>query len=215
MSDGYLLVDADGNATPVLVEVKIGRAKTNDIVLTDPLASRHHATVLVEDESIIVRDENSVNGVLVNGKQIHEPTVLNDADQIQIGEEVLTVRGPLAEAKTIKSTEDEPEDDQAAETVLVERKPNSADTVLAVDADPGKSLDGSTEDEPFEILQEASPQKDQRRKFLLIALILVTICLCCGLLLLVGYLLVKGFAILFHLLVVPEVLSLGWAYLVA
>jgi len=208
MSDHYMLVDSEGNATIVEVEVKIGRAKNNDIVLSDPLASRLHATVYLENTMILIRDEKSVNGVLVNGKKIYEPTVLNDQDQLQFGDEVLTVRHPLAEAETIKSTDAQEEVEDG--TLLQQRDEDPLATVLSDDHDPGKSPKEKPEIvERFEILEESTTQKDQRRKYIIMALILVTLCLCCSLFFLIGYLLVKGFLILIGATIWPKVMLSG------
>jgi len=102
MTENYLLVDAAGSATEIKGETKIGRSKTNEVVLSDPLASRHHATIYMEGDVLMLRDEQSINGTIVNRGQIYDPVALNDKDTIQFGDETFTVRAPLAEAKTMK-----------------------------------------------------------------------------------------------------------------
>lgn len=103
--DNYLLVSTNGQATEIVGETKIGRSKTNDLVLVDPLASRHHATIYFEGDVIMIRDEQSVNGTIVNGSQIYEATVLEDRDTVQFGDEVFNLRAPLAESKTVKAAD--------------------------------------------------------------------------------------------------------------
>ena len=172
--DNYLLVDSQGNATEVTGETKIGRSKTNEVVLTDPLASRHHATVYLEGEQLMIRDEGSVNGTIVNGGQIYEPAQLQDQDQIQFGDEVLTVRAPLAELKTIKAGKLEPEGlerDLFQENIPPEERGDETLAPLQREmptaAGTGTPLGG------------APPKKGSQRTILIFAIVLIVLCLCC------------------------------------
>ena len=45
--------------------IRIGSAKTGDIVLTDPTVSRHHAEIRRDRDGVILRDLGSTNGVFV------------------------------------------------------------------------------------------------------------------------------------------------------
>ncbi len=65
--------------------VNIGRASTNDLVLDHPSVSRHHArlTVLPGDTTLII-DLGSLNGVVVNGQQVHEHRLV-DQDRMYVG----------------------------------------------------------------------------------------------------------------------------------
>src|SRR5579859_3540588 len=67
----------------------IGRSRESDIFLEDLAVSRLHTTV-ARDESgrYILRDENSANGTYVNGQRISEH-VLDEGDEIQVGQTVL------------------------------------------------------------------------------------------------------------------------------
>jgi pSer/pThr/pTyr-binding forkhead associated (FHA) protein len=53
--------------------------------------SRHHATLHVEDEAIVLEDEGSENGCLVNGERVQRAQVTVD-DDIWIGKHQLTLR---------------------------------------------------------------------------------------------------------------------------
>src|SRR5688500_16699687 len=74
----------------------IGRAPDNDVVLFDPLVSRHHAFIKYEDGFFVLVDGVFVNGqikrsanhILVNGTQCYERR-LNHGDQITIGKSTL------------------------------------------------------------------------------------------------------------------------------
>jgi adenylate cyclase len=65
--------------------VNIGRAPSNDLVLNHPSVSRHHArlTILPGDTSLLI-DLGSLNGLYVNGQQVHE-FKLADQDRVGIG----------------------------------------------------------------------------------------------------------------------------------
>lgn len=67
----------------------IGRSRESDIFLEDLAVSRLHTTV-GRDESgrYIIRDENSANGTYVNGQRVTEH-VLEEGDEIQVGQTVL------------------------------------------------------------------------------------------------------------------------------
>ena len=75
---------------------RIGRASKNDIVLADPLLSRHHCRVFFKsDASVWVTDLGSANFTFVNGKQIEE-ALLRPGDTIAIGDSQLRLLPPSA-----------------------------------------------------------------------------------------------------------------------
>jgi pSer/pThr/pTyr-binding forkhead associated (FHA) protein len=63
----------------------IGRAASCQLSLDDPLVSRHHAQLTVENEQVSVEDLGSRNGVKVNGELISSRYMVKDKDQIVIG----------------------------------------------------------------------------------------------------------------------------------
>ena len=63
----------------------IGRAASCQLSLDDPLVSRHHAQLTVENEQVAVEDLGSRNGVKVNGELIKGRYTVQDKDQIVIG----------------------------------------------------------------------------------------------------------------------------------
>ena len=68
----------------------LGRVETNDVVLPDPKVSRSHALLrILGDGRYYLIDLGSANGTLVNGKRIVAPVMLNDGDEITLGEHVL------------------------------------------------------------------------------------------------------------------------------
>lgn len=79
-------------------EFLIGRSVECQLSLDDPLVSRRHALLVVAEDSVVVRDLESRNGVLVNGKRVQHEKVLADGDTITIGTQELKVarRGDAA-----------------------------------------------------------------------------------------------------------------------
>lgn len=68
-------------------EMTIGRATSNDICVSQDSVSRTHATILVDEQGIKVRDNESTNGTYVNDHKIHE-TYLKDGDLIKVGRSI-------------------------------------------------------------------------------------------------------------------------------
>jgi type II secretory pathway predicted ATPase ExeA len=69
--------------------ISIGRASDNKMRLEAPYISRHHCRIVTVGTISTVEDLGSVNGIAVNGKLVKRH-VLQHADQIVIGEHVLT-----------------------------------------------------------------------------------------------------------------------------
>ena len=63
---------------------KIGRLANKEIILDDITVSRNHAFISVDDETVIISDENSTNGIFVNGERTDE-SVLMSGYRTQIG----------------------------------------------------------------------------------------------------------------------------------
>jgi pSer/pThr/pTyr-binding forkhead associated (FHA) protein len=68
----------------------IGPHGENDIVLRDNSVSRHHACFMKEGENLIVTDQGSKNGSIVNGLKV-ESVRLEDGDVIRIGDDLVIV----------------------------------------------------------------------------------------------------------------------------
>ena len=63
----------------------MGRADDNDVVLTDPSASRHHAEIYYEGEALMLRDCRSRNGTLIDGRAIVGPVPLAAGIRATVG----------------------------------------------------------------------------------------------------------------------------------
>ncbi|NBX77294.1 MAG: FHA domain-containing protein [Proteobacteria bacterium] len=65
--------------------ITIGRAETNHVVVVDDSVSREHAVIEKGDDgAFVVFDNQSRNGILVNGKKV-EASVIESNDQVSIG----------------------------------------------------------------------------------------------------------------------------------
>jgi FHA domain len=73
---------------PVLT---IGRAETCDIGLFgDSSIERLHARILLQGKQYFVEDAGTPGGTFLNGERIHEPIPLKQADQIRVGNCILS-----------------------------------------------------------------------------------------------------------------------------
>ena len=63
----------------------IGRSLDCNLTIEDPLVSRQHARIVVDDDGGTVEDMSSRNGVRVNGASIRGTTALRDGDRVRIG----------------------------------------------------------------------------------------------------------------------------------
>jgi hypothetical protein len=90
VSHKLLVKDQQGEREVLLIDtVEVGRDPRCDISLADPLLSRRHAEFVASGRGVIVRDLNSRNGILVNGRKLQE-AVLRPGDVVQISQLAVT-----------------------------------------------------------------------------------------------------------------------------
>lgn len=55
--------------------------------------SRHHATIIVEDDAVKVKDSGSTNATYLNGQKLiaHQTRILRDGDELRLGKLVIQV----------------------------------------------------------------------------------------------------------------------------
>lgn len=90
------IVGPDGVERRVLVEGRplvIGRGRDNDLVVADPLLSRHHARIVPRNGRLVLSDLGSRNGTRVNGRAVVE-VVLGAGDRVELGATVVDVLPP-------------------------------------------------------------------------------------------------------------------------
>ncbi len=79
-------------------ETVIGRDPDARVSLDDPLVSRRHARIVIDDDRAVIEDLDSKNGTFVGDTRIRGAHTLRDGDRIRIAELTLTFRAarPLA-----------------------------------------------------------------------------------------------------------------------
>lgn len=88
----YYFEQVEGEAAPRRISLEktkliIGRSETADIVVNSMRASREHASMTRKGIDYVLRDENSHNGIFLNGIKIHS-AVLREGDIVQIADSV-------------------------------------------------------------------------------------------------------------------------------
>jgi pSer/pThr/pTyr-binding forkhead associated (FHA) protein len=90
VSHKLLVKDEQGEREVLLIDaVTVGRDPRCDISLADPLLSRRHAEFVASGDGVTVRDLNSRNGILVNGRKLPE-ALLRPGDVVQISRMAVT-----------------------------------------------------------------------------------------------------------------------------
>src|SRR5262249_15553040 len=70
----------------------VGRAAGCDVQLDDRQVSRQHARITVEEGAATIEDLQTVNGTLVNGKEVKTRQPLKAGDTVQFGASAFTVQ---------------------------------------------------------------------------------------------------------------------------
>lgn len=88
-----VLISDDQDVKTLSIErrIRIGRQSDNDLVITDPGVSRHHAEVINHNGTCTLHDLGSTNGTYVNGSVVSEHA-LRDGDRISLGSTVVEFR---------------------------------------------------------------------------------------------------------------------------
>ena len=70
--------------------ISVGRQSDNDIIIDDPMSSRHHCTLSPFSGGYLLQDLDSRNGTRVNGERIHR-VVLQFGEAFAIGKTIMRV----------------------------------------------------------------------------------------------------------------------------
>src|SRR6202142_3686990 len=86
---GRILLASEGR-TVVERELKpgrvvIGRTPDNDLQIDSKFISRHHCQIVTQQDSCVIEDLNSTNGISVQSKRVRRYN-LNDGDVVQVGQ---------------------------------------------------------------------------------------------------------------------------------
>ena len=89
LSSGRYLAVEDGDEVVVIAigarPLHLGRSPAADVMLEHLSVSRRHAVVATRGEVVVVLDDRSLNGVIVNGERVGE-AVLAHGDEIRLGD---------------------------------------------------------------------------------------------------------------------------------
>jgi pSer/pThr/pTyr-binding forkhead associated (FHA) protein len=136
--------NADGSGATFQVTTAtttIGRAADNAIVVTDQMASGHHARIdRGADGTLTVHDLESTNGTFIDGERMTAPQVLAENGEVRIGGTTLTLKIVGG------APSDAPQESIVAPTVMT-RRLRLVDLLVVVEGDePGKvyTLEGDT-----------------------------------------------------------------------
>ena len=92
------VIGPDGMERRVRLEARpigIGRGDDNDVVMADPLLSRHHARIVPRNGRLVLTDLASRNGTRVNGRAVKE-AVLGAGDRVELGGTTIDILPPDA-----------------------------------------------------------------------------------------------------------------------
>jgi DNA-binding winged helix-turn-helix (wHTH) protein len=70
----------------------LGRDESSIVWIDDPLVSRRHARIVIDETGAVLEDLDSKNGTYLGGKRIGAPMKLVDKDQVTIGPASMTFR---------------------------------------------------------------------------------------------------------------------------
>jgi pSer/pThr/pTyr-binding forkhead associated (FHA) protein len=158
-------------------EVRLGRDLANEITISDPEVSRHHARFSRRDESIFLEDLGSTNGSFLNGERISSPQQLRGGDVITFGENIVMVFEKVSfeqEATVVAAPEPVEYEPSIAE-------PESLQDVPEVPAFPEPQPSVRVPEEPSP--EPAAPQRVRAKKsglptWLMILIIAIVVLAC-------------------------------------
>jgi len=93
MAIRYLLRAANGQEYPITGPFRIGREPECQIQVDHNLVSRIHASIWIDHDHLLLRDERSRNGTQLNGQPLPpgEATYLHHDDEVKVGNTAFTV----------------------------------------------------------------------------------------------------------------------------
>lgn len=80
-----------GLSFAICQDICIGRSLDCDLAVVTPHVSRQHALLSIAEDTLTVKDLDSSNGTLVNGKKIESPYALHHDDEIRLYDIVFKV----------------------------------------------------------------------------------------------------------------------------
>jgi len=95
----YQTADGAEETIQLTESMHIGRSDDNEMIITDPNTSRHHARIIRRGARYWISDMGSSNGTYVNGIRISQSTLLHHSDKFSIGRTTFEVINPVEAAR--------------------------------------------------------------------------------------------------------------------
>jgi pSer/pThr/pTyr-binding forkhead associated (FHA) protein len=112
----------DSRTVEVDGEISIGRTDASTIVIDDTGLSRRNTTFFIDGDDLLVVDEKSTNGTILNGQRLGgAPKVLRDGDVVTVG------NGTTIRVEFAGETRTAPEKESTAPATPAEPKPPKAE----------------------------------------------------------------------------------------
>jgi pSer/pThr/pTyr-binding forkhead associated (FHA) protein len=92
---------------PLLItkhDTSVGRMEGNDLVVSDTFVSSHHARIVHDGDTFTLIDLNSSNGTYVNGQRLMSPCVLEQGDEVRLGDRSFIFRRLIPIARKRKGS---------------------------------------------------------------------------------------------------------------
>src|SRR5262245_23817878 len=86
----------EGSVELTLGSHVVGRLARCEVPIDDPLASRLHAVIRIDDQGASIEDLHSANGVYVNDLRVVRAAVLRHGDRILVGTTELSFFRPAS-----------------------------------------------------------------------------------------------------------------------
>lgn len=78
--------------------IRVGRAYDNDVIVDDPYVCPHHLVLEPEEQGLMAKDKDSVNGIYAKGhRKPKQEILMGDREVIQVGHSLLRYRSDHAE----------------------------------------------------------------------------------------------------------------------
>lgn len=91
-----------GKVFPLKPKTSLGRHSDCDIHVPGNEVSRHHATIVVGANTLVVEDMGSANGTYINGKRVKQRQNIKPGDELRIDQVRFMVLTPGMEAQAVK-----------------------------------------------------------------------------------------------------------------
>ncbi|MFG0243956.1 MAG: FHA domain-containing protein [Phycisphaerales bacterium JB054] len=76
--------------------LSVGRDPSRDIQIVDPKVSRKHAMIRSDNGRFLIAATKALNGVVINGVASEGETMLQEGDEIQLGDTLLRFGSPAS-----------------------------------------------------------------------------------------------------------------------